>query len=163
MQVTPIFSSDQGSTKFQFEVFTHTHTHTPFVADLTHYFLFLILFCSFHHFSIQLCPVLYYSPLLCNMLESVTSIFIYNTCYLWNFLHLWTSLTYNVSCTVTLIFFQKTILDSIRQEDNTFEGDGYTSLAVIYAVFALCNWLAPSIISISGPRIAMIVGAITYW
>jgi len=54
-------------------------------------------------------------------------------------------------------------LDSIRQDDDSFEGDGYTSLAVIYAVFALCNWLAPSIISISGPRIAMIIGAVTYW
>ncbi|PNF26549.1 UNC93-like protein MFSD11 [Cryptotermes secundus] len=57
---------------------------------------------------------------------------------------------------------EKTILDSIHQDDDSFEGDGYTSLAVIYAVFALCNWLAPSIISVSGPRIAMLIGAITY-
>jgi len=57
---------------------------------------------------------------------------------------------------------EKTILDSIRQDDNTFQGDGYTSLAVIYAVFAVCNWLAPSIISITGPRITMIIGAVTY-
>jgi hypothetical protein len=59
--------------------------------------------------------------------------------------------------------FQKTILDSIRQDDNSFEGDGYTSLAVIYAVFAVCNWLAPSIISVAGPRLTMIIGAVTYW
>jgi len=59
--------------------------------------------------------------------------------------------------------FQKTILDSIRQDDANFEGDGYTSLAVIYAVFAVCNWLAPSIISVTGPRITMIIGAVTYW
>ncbi|KAJ9596528.1 hypothetical protein L9F63_012470, partial [Diploptera punctata] len=35
-------------------------------------------------------------------------------------------------------------------------------LSVIYAVFAICNWLAPSIISASGPRVAMHIGAITY-
>ena len=58
---------------------------------------------------------------------------------------------------------QKTILDSIRQDDDNFEGDGYTSLAVIYAVLAICNWLSPSIISLSGPRMAMIMGAVTYW
>lgn len=57
---------------------------------------------------------------------------------------------------------EKTILDSIRQDDSSFEGDGYTSLAVIYAVFAVCNWLAPSIISVTGPRITMIIGAVTY-
>ena len=58
---------------------------------------------------------------------------------------------------------QKAILDSIKEDDPSFEGDGYTSLAVIYAVFALCNWIAPSIISASGPRIAMLIGAVTYW
>ncbi|XP_066996163.1 UNC93-like protein MFSD11 [Anabrus simplex] len=57
---------------------------------------------------------------------------------------------------------EKTILDSIQRDDPSFTGDGYTSLAVIYAVFALCNWVTPSIISVTGPRIAMIVGAITY-
>nr|CAD7442538.1 unnamed protein product [Timema bartmani] len=36
------------------------------------------------------------------------------------------------------------------------------SLAVIYAVFAVCNWLAPSIISLTGPKVAMLVGAVTY-
>ncbi|PSN49745.1 hypothetical protein C0J52_08485, partial [Blattella germanica] len=56
----------------------------------------------------------------------------------------------------------KTILDSIHEDDPNFEGDGYTSLAVIYAVFAVCNWLAPSIISVSGPRVAMLIGAFTY-
>ncbi|KAJ4443939.1 hypothetical protein ANN_05728, partial [Periplaneta americana] len=55
-----------------------------------------------------------------------------------------------------------TILESINAEDPSFEGDGYTSLAVIYAVFAVCNWLAPSIISVTGPKIAMLIGAVTY-
>jgi hypothetical protein len=58
--------------------------------------------------------------------------------------------------------FQKTVLDSIHDDDPSFVGDGYTSLAVIYAVFALCNWFAPSVISLTGPKIAMLIGAVTY-
>ncbi|XP_050671054.1 UNC93-like protein MFSD11 isoform X2 [Leptidea sinapis] len=57
---------------------------------------------------------------------------------------------------------EKTILDSITQDDSSFTGDGYTSLAIIYATLALCNWMAPSVISITGPRGAMLIGAVTY-
>ncbi|CAH2268981.1 jg16006 [Pararge aegeria aegeria] len=57
---------------------------------------------------------------------------------------------------------EKTILDSITQDDPNFVGDGYTSLAIIYATLALCNWMAPSIITITGPRGAMMIGAVTY-
>ncbi|KAK4876681.1 hypothetical protein RN001_009187 [Aquatica leii] len=57
---------------------------------------------------------------------------------------------------------QKTMLESIHNEDNSFNGDGYTSMAIIYAVFAVFNWLAPSVISLGGPKLAMLYGAITY-
>ncbi|XP_018330712.1 UNC93-like protein MFSD11 [Agrilus planipennis] len=58
---------------------------------------------------------------------------------------------------------QKTILDSYKNnEDPNFNGDGYISLALIYAIFSLFNWSAPSIISSTGPRIVMIYGSITY-
>ncbi|KAI5651745.1 ion channel regulatory protein UNC-93 domain-containing protein [Phthorimaea operculella] len=57
---------------------------------------------------------------------------------------------------------EKTILDSISQDDKEFTGDGYTSLAIIYATLAICNWMAPSVISITGPRGAMLIGAATY-
>ncbi|CAH4032569.1 UNC93-like protein MFSD11 [Pieris brassicae] len=57
---------------------------------------------------------------------------------------------------------EKTILDSIRQDDSTFTADGYTSLAIIYATLAVCNWMAPSVITITGPRGAMLIGAVTY-
>lgn len=60
-------------------------------------------------------------------------------------------------------FKQKTILKSISIDDPNFKGDGYTSLAVIYAVLALCNWLSPSGISLFGPRGAMLIGSVTYW
>ncbi|KAF5294936.1 hypothetical protein FQR65_LT10649 [Abscondita terminalis] len=54
------------------------------------------------------------------------------------------------------------MMDSIHQEDNSFNGDGYTSMAIIYAVFAVFNWLAPSVISLGGPKVAMFYGAVTY-
>ncbi|XP_026317585.1 UNC93-like protein MFSD11 isoform X1 [Hyposmocoma kahamanoa] len=57
---------------------------------------------------------------------------------------------------------EKTILDSISQDDSSFTGDGYTSLAIIYATLAICNWMAPSVITITGPRGAMLIGATTY-
>ncbi|XP_005183104.1 UNC93-like protein MFSD11 isoform X1 [Musca domestica] len=57
---------------------------------------------------------------------------------------------------------EKTLLVSIHDDDPSFNGDGYTSLAVIYATFALFNWLAPSFIAFTGPRTAMVVGACTY-
>lgn len=59
-------------------------------------------------------------------------------------------------------FFQQTIIDSIHDEDDSFTGSGYTSLAIIYAVLAIMNWAAPSIISLIGPKIAMIIGGVTY-
>ncbi|KAJ1527680.1 hypothetical protein ONE63_007639 [Megalurothrips usitatus] len=57
---------------------------------------------------------------------------------------------------------EQTVLDSIHKDDPSFTGNGYTSLSVIYAVFALCNWSAPSIISVIGERAAICVGAVTY-
>lgn len=57
---------------------------------------------------------------------------------------------------------EKTVLDSIAEDDPSFKGDGYTSLAIIYAVFALCNWVAPSVLSICGPRGSMLIGAAAY-
>uniref|UniRef100_V5H393 UNC93-like protein MFSD11 n=1 Tax=Ixodes ricinus TaxID=34613 RepID=V5H393_IXORI len=50
---------------------------------------------------------------------------------------------------------QKIILDSIQAEDPTYTGDGYVSLAVIYAVFAISNWISPSIITFLGPKYTM--------
>ncbi|KAG5682589.1 hypothetical protein PVAND_011934 [Polypedilum vanderplanki] len=57
---------------------------------------------------------------------------------------------------------EKTVLDSISADDPNFTGDGYISLAIIYAVFAICNWIAPPVISLTGPRCAMLIGAVAY-
>ncbi|XP_067137133.1 UNC93-like protein MFSD11 [Centruroides vittatus] len=57
---------------------------------------------------------------------------------------------------------QKIVIKSIKHQNPSYHGEGYTSLAVIYAVLAVCNWLAPSAISFTGPKYAMIIGAVTY-
>ncbi|XP_047485284.1 UNC93-like protein MFSD11 [Penaeus chinensis] len=57
---------------------------------------------------------------------------------------------------------QQVVIKSIQQDDPGFRGSGYISLAVIYAVFATFNWLAPSCLSFLGPKLTMIVGGVTY-
>lgn len=63
---------------------------------------------------------------------------------------------------MSVLLFQKTVLESIAAEDTSFHADAYTSLAIIYAVFAACNWLAPSYISVTGPRTAILTGCCCY-
>ncbi|XP_011870082.1 PREDICTED: UNC93-like protein MFSD11 [Vollenhovia emeryi] len=62
----------------------------------------------------------------------------------------------------TMSNIEKTVLNSITEEDPSFHGNAYVSLAIIYAVFATCNWLAPSYISVTGPRVAIVTGACCY-
>jgi len=57
---------------------------------------------------------------------------------------------------------QQAVINSIHKEDPSFNGSGYISLAVVYAVFALANWIAPSILLFLGPKITMFLGAVTY-
>lgn len=61
---------------------------------------------------------------------------------------------------IYLFCLQKTVLTS--NDDTNFNADAYTSLAILYAVFATCNWLAPSYISLTGPRIAIVTGCCCY-
>ncbi|KAK6643080.1 hypothetical protein RUM43_004583 [Polyplax serrata] len=59
-------------------------------------------------------------------------------------------------------YLQETVLSIFRDKFDTFDGYGYISLAIIYSVFALCNWIAPSVISLTSAKIAMILGGIIY-
>lgn len=54
------------------------------------------------------------------------------------------------------------VIKSIQHEDPSFQGSGYTSLAVIYAVFATFNWLSPSVLALLGAKFTMIIGGVTY-
>lgn len=63
----------------------------------------------------------------------------------------------------TSVFIQQTVVNSIKtRPEYNFTGDGYISLCITYTVFAVSNWLAPSIIAITGLKFGMFLGAITY-
>lgn len=62
---------------------------------------------------------------------------------------------------------QQTVLRSIREEtikDNVrvFQGNAFISLAILYTMFSICNWIAPSYIAVTGPRVAIVTGACCY-
>jgi hypothetical protein len=57
----------------------------------------------------------------------------------------------------TPISIVKTVMYSARDTNGTgyvegFTGDGYVANAVLYATFAMSNFLAPWLISVIGPR-----------
>lgn len=65
----------------------------------------------------------------------------------------------------TMANIEQTVINSIKTDDSTFTGDGYTSLAVIYALLSISNWITPSVLAKlgkTGPKIAMLLGALTY-
>jgi hypothetical protein len=53
-------------------------------------------------------------------------------------------------------------MESISLEDPSFTADGYISLAILYAAFAVANWLAPSVISVLGPKWTMVIAVVPY-
>ncbi|XP_052821047.1 UNC93-like protein MFSD11 [Mya arenaria] len=58
---------------------------------------------------------------------------------------------------------EQSVLKSAKNDSNsTFQGDGYTSLSVIYVVFAVSNWVAPSIVVYIGAKFSMFIGSLLY-
>jgi hypothetical protein len=62
---------------------------------------------------------------------------------------------------------ETTILKCACNQNSTgyvedFSGSGYTSLAIIYAVLAFSNWFTPSLLSLIGPKVALIIGGLAY-
>lgn len=63
----------------------------------------------------------------------------------------------------TSVFIQQTVVNSIKiKPEYKFTGDGYVSLCITYLTFALSNWLAPSMISLTGLKHGMFLGGLTY-
>ncbi|XP_792285.2 UNC93-like protein MFSD11 [Strongylocentrotus purpuratus] len=50
----------------------------------------------------------------------------------------------------------------VLRDDKDFQGSGYDSLAIIYAVFAAANWIAPSVVALLGARCSMFLSAVVY-
>ncbi|XP_074649496.1 UNC93-like protein MFSD11 isoform X2 [Tubulanus polymorphus] len=63
----------------------------------------------------------------------------------------------------TCSMIEETVIEgAINEPNSTFTGNGYTSLAIIYASFAVSNWAAPSIVSVLGLKISMMVSGAIY-
>ncbi|XP_059141605.1 UNC93-like protein MFSD11 isoform X2 [Physella acuta] len=58
----------------------------------------------------------------------------------------------------TCSMVEKTVLDSA----GGFSGHAYTSLGILYAVFSISNWAAPSFVTAAGPRVSLFFGSLLY-
>ncbi|CAG7832266.1 unnamed protein product, partial [Allacma fusca] len=63
---------------------------------------------------------------------------------------------------MTTCIIEQTVIDSVKKDDPSFTGDGYTSLAIIYAVFAIVAWISPSIVAILHAKKALFISALFY-
>lgn len=64
-----------------------------------------------------------------------------------------------------LAFLQETVIESWAKEQpdpDASKSLGYDSLAIIYAVFAISNWIAPPVVSLIGPRFSMFFAGLVY-
>jgi hypothetical protein len=50
----------------------------------------------------------------------------------------------------------------VKAEDPSFTGNGYVSLCIIYAVFALGSWVAPSVVAVIRAKWSMVFSAMVY-
>ncbi|RWS30849.1 UNC93-like protein MFSD11-like protein [Leptotrombidium deliense] len=60
---------------------------------------------------------------------------------------------------------QNAVIDGVNDEYEKEWGTpwkGYYSFFIIYGVLSVANWIAPSVVAVIGPKIAMIAGAATY-
>ncbi|CAG9837662.1 unnamed protein product [Diabrotica balteata] len=62
--------------------------------------------------------------------------------------------------TQTMLSIQKTIIDSIKKDDPSFEENGYYSQAINGGFSAVFNWIVPSVINAFGSKVAMVLGAL---
>ncbi|XP_008469738.2 UNC93-like protein MFSD11 [Diaphorina citri] len=62
----------------------------------------------------------------------------------------------------TLANLEKILLYSLQHDEPSFTGDGFVSQGLIYAAFSVCLWLAPSVNSVVGPKITMVMGVVGY-
>ncbi|CAL8080623.1 unnamed protein product [Orchesella dallaii] len=62
----------------------------------------------------------------------------------------------------TMAGIEQTILQSIYEEDPSYDADGYLSLSIINGVYSVTNFIAPFFVSCLGVRTSMILGTSFY-
>lgn len=59
-------------------------------------------------------------------------------------------------------FIEESVINSFAEKGKISKHAGYTSLAIIYAVFTLANFIAAPIVGFLGPKLSMFLAALTY-
>uniref|UniRef100_A0A1B6MDU3 UNC93-like protein MFSD11 n=1 Tax=Graphocephala atropunctata TaxID=36148 RepID=A0A1B6MDU3_9HEMI len=62
----------------------------------------------------------------------------------------------------TLSNLEKLILHSVRRDDPEYGGDGFVSLSILYISFALFMWVVPPLMSVTGQKYSLCLGAIGF-
>lgn len=82
---------------------------------------------------------------------------------MWNVLVMGFAFMFIFTAFQTTSMIEPTVLQKYRNStDPEKRINGYVSLGIIYSVFTVANWLAPSFVGLFGPRVSMIVGGICY-
>lgn len=55
--------------------------------------------------------------------------------------------------------FQKTITSSITRDNPNYNVDGYLTLCLLYGLYGLTLWCAPSFIAVIGYKFSLVIGA----
>ncbi|KAI6195117.1 UNC93-like protein MFSD11 [Aphelenchoides besseyi] len=59
-------------------------------------------------------------------------------------------------------FIEEIVISTLSEERNLSKHAGYNSLAIIYALFTVCNFIAPTIIYTIGPKWSLVLSSSTY-
>lgn len=79
-----------------------------------------------------------------------------------NIVYLGLCFTVLFSAEFAAISIQKTLVSSIHDEKPSFKVEGYFVHGLIYSTFVTALWFAPSVVHITGPRLAMIIACVGY-
>ncbi|XP_031558594.1 UNC93-like protein MFSD11 [Actinia tenebrosa] len=85
---------------------------------------------------------------------------------MWNVIMMGMAFMFMFTAFQTTSIIEPYVLQGVKEKyqarNETFAGDGYVSLGIVYAVFTFSNWFAPSFVGIFGPRSSMIAGGVCY-
>nr|XP_018917050.1 PREDICTED: UNC93-like protein MFSD11 isoform X1 [Bemisia tabaci]XP_018917051.1 PREDICTED: UNC93-like protein MFSD11 isoform X1 [Bemisia tabaci] len=78
----------------------------------------------------------------------------------WNVVYLGICFLTSSAASSTITNLQKVILAGIHDDNPEYDGDGYIGLAISCSFTAVSLWLAPSFLTLTGSKNALIIGAV---